>query len=237
MSESGQGTRRPVTVAIDGPAGSGKSSVSKAVAKRRGYAYLDTGAAYRAFAWFAIHRGVPTDDASRVRELIGEFSGRPASALVGTAWQLDGQDITAEIRSDTVSAAVSGYSRLQNVREMLNRLFRTVMGTVDASGIVVEGRDITTVVAPDATVRVLLTARPEVRAARRARQAGRETDVQQVSERIRARDAKDSQVVEFQKPADGVVVVDTSDLTFEESVDRVLSLIDQGTAREDGADQ
>ncbi|WP_298227700.1 (d)CMP kinase, partial [Gryllotalpicola sp.] len=155
----------PVMVAIDGPAGSGKSSVSKAVARRLGYAYLDTGAAYRALAWHARHAGADLDSAESVAASLGSFD-----YAVGTDpddfWvRVDGVDVTEAIRDPAVSAIVSTVARVPAVREHLNALFRSIAAATDRPGIVIEGRDITTVTVPDAPVRILLTASEEVRAA------------------------------------------------------------------------
>ena len=155
-------------IAIDGPAGSGKSSVSTEVARRLGFGYLDTGAAYRALAWHVLESGADTADAEAVLRAAARFPLRQAldpddrTVLVGTA------DVTEAIRDPRVSGAVSGVARVPEVRAQVNDVFRTMVAEAEYPAVVVEGRDITTVVAPDAPVRILLTASPEVRAARRA---------------------------------------------------------------------
>ena len=152
-----------LTIAIDGPAGSGKSSISKEAARRLGYGYLDTGAAYRALAWHVLDRGADTADDAAVLDAAADFpyaiSLDPDDYWVRVA----DTDVTEAIREPRVSAAVSGAARVAAVRERVNDLFRTLVRESGRPGVVVEGRDITTVVAPDAPVRILLTAAPEVR--------------------------------------------------------------------------
>jgi cytidylate kinase (EC 2.7.4.14) len=157
-----------VTIAIDGPAGSGKSSVSKEVARRLGFGYLDTGAAYRALAWHVLDRGADTADETAVLDAAEEFPY--AISLDPDAYwvRVGAADVTDAIREPQVSSAVSGVARVPAVRERVNDLFRALVAESGLPGVVVEGRDITTVVAPDAPVRILLTAAPEVRAARRS---------------------------------------------------------------------
>ena len=222
-------TDTPIVIAIDGPAGSGKSSVSKAVARRRGFAYLDTGAAYRALAWHVLSHGADTSDAAAVVDAAGDFdyaiSTDPDAywVRVGTA------DVTDAIREPRVSEAVSGVARVPAVRERINVLFREIMASTPLAGIVVEGRDITTVVAPDAPVRILLTAAPDVRAARRSAEVQTQ-DAAAVAAALHKRDASDSTVVDFLTAAPGVEVVDSTDLNFEQTVDAVLGVIDTLTA-------
>ena len=155
-------------IAIDGPAGSGKSSVSKAVARRLGYGYLDTGAAYRALAWHVLERGADTADAEAVRSAASEFPLSQQLDPDDRRVLVGGVDVTDAIRDPRVSAAVSGVARVPEVRVQVNEIFRRMVAESAYPAVVVEGRDITTVVAPDAPVRILLTAAPEVRAARRA---------------------------------------------------------------------
>ncbi len=214
----------PVLVAIDGPSGSGKSSVSKEAARRLGYAYLDTGAAYRVLGWLSIARGLDRTDPAAIAALVA--SGAYAPPLDPDRQQIiaDGQDVTAAIRTDEASLAASEVARLIPVREALNEGFRRIAASVDAPGIVVEGRDITTVVAPDAPVRVLLVADPLVRAARRARELG-ESEEEAIAEAMRLRDASDAGVVNFLSAAPGVETLDSSNLDFEQTVAAVLELI------------
>ncbi|SDQ75168.1 (d)CMP kinase [Microbacterium sp. cf332] len=218
----------PVTVAIDGPAGSGKSSVSKQVARVLGFGFLDTGAAYRALAWHVLDRGDDTADADAVVRALDDFD-YAISLDADDHWVRVGDDlVTADIREPRVSAAVSGVARVPEVRERVNVLFRALVAASGSAGVIVEGRDITTVVFPDAPVRILLTASPEVRAARRSAELTGE-DAAAVAEALHRRDASDSQVVDFLTAAPGVVVVDSTDLDFDRTVDAVIDVVRTAT--------
>jgi cytidylate kinase len=211
-------------VAIDGPAGSGKSSVSKQVARRLGYGYLDTGAAYRALAWHALEHGADTSDAASVLDVTSSFA-YAISLDPDDYWVRVGQvDVTDSIRETRVTDAVSGVARVPIVRESVNNLFRTLVAESGRPGVIVEGRDITTVVAPDAPVRILLTAAPEVRAARRSAEVTTQ-DAAAVAAALHQRDASDSAVVDFLTAAPGVDVVDSTHLDFDQTVDAVLGVI------------
>ncbi|GEP48862.1 MULTISPECIES: (d)CMP kinase [Microbacterium] len=218
----------PVTVAIDGPAGSGKSSVSKEVARRLGYGYLDTGAAYRALAWHVLEHGADTSDAVAVLEASGDFE-YAISLDPDEYWvRVGARDVTDAIREPRISEAVSGVARVPVVRETVNGIFRGLVADSGRPGVIVEGRDITTVVAPDAPVRILLTAAPEVRAARRSAELTSH-DAAAVAAALHKRDASDSKVVDFLTAAPGVTVVDSTDLDFTQTVDAVLDVVRAGT--------
>lgn len=213
-------------IAIDGPAGSGKSSVSKAVARRLGFGYLDTGSAYRALAWHVLDRGADTSDAEAVRTAASDFPVVLGLDPDDRTVRVGDVEVTEAIRDPRVSGAVSGVARVAEVRAQVNELFRALVADAAYPAVVVEGRDITTVVAPDAPVRILLTAAPEVRAARRAGElAGENADA--VAAALHKRDASDSAVVDFLNAADGVEVVDSTDLDFSQTIDAVLSVIEQ----------
>lgn len=220
----------PITIAIDGPSGSGKSSVSKAVARTLGLAYLDTGAMYRALAWWCLERGLDLDDQAAVahaaRELPLDVGTDPDAAHVS----VDGTDVTGAIRETRISSQVSAVATNLDVRAELRRRQRELISTLRAQhgGVVVEGRDITTVVAPDADHRILVTASEEARLARRAAELHGGTAQEHLAathDQIVRRDRDDSTVSAFFEPADGVTGLDTSDLTFEESVRAVLDLV------------
>jgi len=200
-----------MVVAIDGPAGAGKSSVARAVATKLGFTYLDSGSMYRAVALAALRARVgPADVASRV------------SIDVGERVLLDGDDVTAEIRAPEVSEAASKAASLPEVRAALVAQQRRLMSDGDW---VAEGRDIGTVVAPDAAVKVFLTASPEARAARRAHELGGDAAMVLAEQVIR--DQRDSEREHSPlRAADDAVTIDTTDLTFEQSVDRVVSLVE-----------
>jgi cytidylate kinase len=213
-----------IVVAIDGPAGSGKSSVSRAAASRLGFDFLDTGAAYRALTWLALERGVDIDDRDAVIALVDDLGYATIAAPGGTIVTVGETDVTAAIREPRITAVVSDVARIPEVRVRLTEMFRAMIAASREAGIVVEGRDITTVVAPDAEVRILLTADEEVRIARRSREltpehAGTATQ-------LRDRDRKDAAVVDFMSAADGVTTLDSTDLDFEQTVAAVLDLVE-----------
>ncbi|MBK0422789.1 (d)CMP kinase [Leucobacter sp. CSA2] len=222
------GAQAPLLVAIDGPAGSGKSSVSRAAAERLGFGILDTGAAYRALAWAALETGTDLDDPAAVEGLMNLWAyditlqgeQRVTVGLVGAS----PIDVTPAIREHSVSGQVSRVSKHPAVRERLNAMFLDIVAGSGLPGVVIEGRDITTVVAPDAPVRILMTASPEIRATRRAGELPGMTHAQVLAD-IEARDAKDALVVDFLNPAPGVTLVDTSDLDFEQSVQAVIDIV------------
>ncbi|MCK6080397.1 (d)CMP kinase [Microbacterium sp. EYE_5] len=218
----------PITIAVDGPAGSGKSSVSKEVSRRLGFGYLDTGAAYRALAWHVLEHGADTSDAAAVVDAAGDFD-YAISLDPDDYWvRVGSTSVTDAIREPRVSSAVSGVARVPVVREQVNTLFRRLVAESGRPGVIVEGRDITTVVAPDAPVRILLTAAPEVRAARRSAELTTQ-DAAAVAAALHKRDASDSQVVDFLTAAPGVTVVDSTDLDFAQTVDAVLDVVRSGT--------
>ncbi|WP_026819677.1 (d)CMP kinase [Arthrobacter castelli] len=215
---------KSLVVAIDGPSGSGKSSVSQEVARRLGLAYLDTGAMYRAVTWHCVNLGLDLDDAVAVeqatRSVELSLSTDPDADFVAVG----GADVTAAIREPDVSTAVSAIATKLGARAELIRMQQQMISDA-GHRMVVEGRDITTVVAPDAEVRLLLTASEEARMARRGMQLGGTQNSRQLSTQVLERDKKDSTVVNFHQAADGVVTVDSSDLDFEETVQAVLDAV------------
>ena len=223
-----------MTVAIDGPAGSGKSSVSREAARRLGFGILDTGAAYRALVWACVQCGVELDDEAAVLAVLGDWeysitllgAQRVEVRLPGSAAAAaEPIDVTAAIRAPEIAARVSAVSRHPRVRERLNEMFRGIVERSGLAGVVIEGRDITTVVAPDAPVRLLLTASAEARAARRAGELPGMSEEQVLSD-LAVRDARDAQVVDFFTPAPGVALIDTTHLDFDGSVRAVIHQID-----------
>ena len=210
----------PIVVAVDGPAGSGKSSVSRAAATRLGYAFLDTGAAYRALTWLALERGIDLDDSGAIVAELADFPYRTEARPEGSHVRVGDADVTIAIREPRISAVVSQIARVPEVREALTAAFRRIIAETRAPGIVVEGRDITTVVAPDAQVRILLTADETVRIARRSAElASADADT---ARQLRERDLKDAQVVDFLTAAEGVTTIDSTELDFEQTVDAVI---------------
>jgi cytidylate kinase len=211
----------PVTdliVTMDGPAGTGKSTVSRAVAARLRIPHLDTGAFYRAGGLAALRSGVDLEDAEQVAKVV---SGISLDQVDGRLL-LDGVDVSNEIRTQAATIASSRVSAHPEVRGLLVAHQRRWVARHENRA-VVEGRDIGSVVFPDATLKVYLDARPEVRARRRADQTG--DSYQNVLEDLTARDRRDStrQTSPLTIP-DGAVVVDTSDMTFEQVVELVVEM-------------
>jgi cytidylate kinase len=215
-------------IAIDGPSGSGKSTVAKAVATRLGLAYLDTGAMYRAAAVWAQRAGL-LDQPEALPALIEQMPLEISLDAADPAVYLAGQDVTELIRTTQVSGAVSKLATVVPARKVLVARQQAIVAANRQPGIVVEGRDITTVVAPDADLRLLITASEAVRLRRRALdqrgQAGAEAIAATRDEVVR-RDRDDSTVAQFMDPPPGVTLLDSSDLTVEETVAAVLSLLE-----------
>lgn len=211
-------------VAIDGPAGSGKSSVSKAAAKVLGYDYLDTGAAYRALSWYALEEGVDTYGHGDVVDALPGFEYQIGTDPEHYFVRVGGEDVTEDIREPRVTTIVSSVARVPEVRSYMVDLFRSIIRASRKPGIVVEGRDITTVVAPDAEVRILLTASEEARMGRRSAEL-RGVDAATTARELSSRDAQDSRVVDFMNAAEGVTTLDSTELDFEQTVQAVVSLV------------
>jgi cytidylate kinase len=224
-------SRRPLVVAVDGPSGSGKSTVSRLVAGRVGLEYLDTGAMYRAVCWACLDRGVDLADEAAVTDVACGLDLEMGTDPEATFVRVDGREVGAEIRATRVSAAVSAVAANQGVRAELRRRQRELIARArvgERHGVVAEGRDITTVVAPDADVRILLTATEKTRLARRAREVHGSDDASALAatrDQVVRRDADDSRVAQFLEAADGVVQLDSSGLTLEETVDTVVAVI------------
>ncbi|WP_344164104.1 (d)CMP kinase [Kribbella yunnanensis] len=220
-------------IAVDGPSGSGKSSTARGVADRLGLRFLDTGATYRAVTWSAIEHGLDLDDtaavAQRARELRLELSTDPLNQFVIA----DGTDVTAAIREPRISERVSKIATNLDVRKELIRRQREIIDEAQPSGgIVVEGRDIATVVATDAELKVLLTADQEARLARRgAELAVGSVTAEQLRDQIVRRDADDSTVADFQVASDGAVTIDSTDLSLEEVIDVISRLAKEASPR------
>ena len=213
-----------LVIAIDGPSGSGKSTTSKGVAKALGLAYLDTGAMYRAIACAYLDAGVePTDTAGVIAATLGavvEISTDPDVERV----VVNGVEVTQRIREPEISAKVSAVSTIPECRENLVARQRAIIAAAPL-GIIAEGRDITTVVAPDADVRLLLTADPEIRMARRQADLGGGIDAAQLADQVLRRDRDDSKLVNFTTAADGVTQLDCTFLSLQETIDAVLDLV------------
>jgi cytidylate kinase len=234
-------TNRAV-VAIDGPSGSGKSSTSRGVARALGLAYLDTGAMYRAMAWYMLDRRVDVTDPSAVAQRAAEPTLVSTTDPDSPAISVDGVDVSEPIRGEAVTGAVSPVAAVPEVRTRLVELQRAVVAEARAAGrgIVVEGRDIGSVVLPDATAKVYLTADPAARAARRALEdAGRtggkaphDDHVAATAASLAARDAIDSgRATSPLVRADGAVEVDGTYLTLDEVIGTVVGIVADACAR------
>lgn len=212
---------------MDGPSGSGKSSTSRGVAQRLGLRYLDTGAMFRAVTWWMLQHGVDVEDPAAVAAHADDpvlVSGTDPAAPTIT---VDGTDVAGPIRSPEVTKAVSPVSAVPEVRARLLRDQRAIIGD---GGIVVEGRDIGTVVAPDAPVKVYLTADPEARATRRAAEMTG-SDVTATRDDLLRRDRYDSgRATAPLAMADGAHHIDTTPYTLDEVIDQVVALVEKAAA-------
>lgn len=218
---------RPI-VAIDGPAGAGKSSVAKGVAERLGYIYVDTGAMYRAVALKVIREKIAVSDHAAIAALARRLDIRFEKVGDEQRIFVDGEDVTEAIRTAEATRLSSPVSAIKGVRKRLVELQRK-MG--ERGGIVMEGRDIGTVVFPNAEVKVFLTASAGERARRRTdqlRQMGVEADVQQIAAEISERDLRDSSRSEAPlKQAPDAVLIETDGLTLEQVIEAVIAVHDQ----------
>ena len=214
-------------IAIDGPAGAGKSTIAKALAERLGLQYLDTGAMYRAITFAAVQRGIDVDDRTAVAALAREVPLDIGRVTV----VVDGIDATTAIRRPDITAAVSSVASNSEVRAELRARQRA---WADArGGGVIEGRDIGSVVFPDADLKLYLTASPRVRAERRVAEAG--GDVDEIERAIAVRDRSDSSRADSPlKEADNSVTVDTTGLTITEVLDRIVELLDAASQGREG---
>ncbi|MFW6203954.1 MAG: (d)CMP kinase [Actinomycetota bacterium] len=216
-----------LVVAIDGPSGSGKSTVARRVASSFGLRYLDTGAMYRALTWWLLEQQVDLADADQAGRLARELPLTMGTDPAEPTVHVGDRDVSTAIRTTRITDAVSTVAANPGVRAEMRRRQRAV---VDEGDVVVEGRDITTVVAPDAPVRVLLTAHADTRLARRAKErhgADDEHALARTRDEIVQRDARDAAVSEFLEAAEGVTVVDSSHLTIDETVAAVIALVEQ----------
>lgn len=210
-----------IVVAVDGTSGSGKSSTCRGVARRLGLRYLDTGAQFRAMTWWLLRQGVDVHDPVAVAARAGEPRIESGTDPAGPTIHVDGTDVGTAIRTDEVNAAVSPVSTVPEVRARLLALQRDIIGS---GGIVVEGRDIGSVVWPQAEVKVFLTADAEARAARRAAEEGG-SDLAATEQSLRDRDRIDSgrAAAPLVMP-DGAIQLDTTSYTLDEVVDLVIGL-------------
>ncbi len=216
-----------INIAIDGPAGAGKSSIAKLVAREMGIVYVDTGAMYRAMALACLDAGIDLDDESKVSTTIEsvsieiQYEGGTQHVILG------GNDVSTTIREERVGKGASSIARYTAVRERLVALQRDLAAKQD---VIMDGRDIGTVVLPNASLKIFLTASSRVRAKRRyleLQEKGEDCDLDAIEKDIIARDEQDmNREVSPLKQAEDAVLVDTSDMTIEEVVAKIRSLAD-----------
>ena len=212
-------------IAIDGPGGAGKSTISKAVSKELGFIYVDTGALYRAIGLYCLRNGIKTDDADKVSSALSDVSVDFTYIDGEQRVMLNGEDVSTDIRLPEVSMAASNVSAIPSVREFLLELQRKIAREKD---VLMDGRDIGTVILPDAQLKIFLTASAEVRAKRRFDELtakGKEVNYDDVLRELIERDYQDShREIAPLKQADDAVLVDTSDMTFDEVKETIIQL-------------
>ncbi len=216
------GESHKLIITIDGPAGAGKSTISKKVAKRLGFLYLDTGAMYRACALFMKKQCIPLDDEDKVSYMLKDFSIDFCKGCVF----LNGKDVSLQIRTPEIDKAASQVSRIQAVRDKLSFLQKKIASDTDT---VVEGRDMGTVVFPDADLKIFLTASPEERARRRQKQLAEQGNIISfdiILQQIKKRDKADTErSIAPLKPAKDAKIIDSSDMTADEVVEEIIKFL------------
>lgn len=223
----GKTSKAGLVIAVDGPSGSGKSTVSKQVARELSLAYLDTGAMYRCATWWVVREGIDLDDEPAVADAVKRMPLDMPLDPDNQTIICDGVDITQEIRSPEITRVVSKVAANMQVREELIRRQREIIASA-RKGIIAEGRDITSVVAPDATVRVIITASEEARLARRSLEVRGSADkdaVEATKDEVLRRDSDDLKVNDFMTAKDGVTLIDSSQLGIDEVVSAVIALV------------
>jgi cytidylate kinase len=220
----------PIVVAVDGPSGSGKSSTARGVAQRLGLAYLDTGAMYRAITWALLQRGVDLHDSVAVEAAAEDIKLTSGTDPSNPTIEADGVDVSDPIRGPEVTSNVSLVAAVAGIRTLMVEAQRDAIAAA-TDGIVVEGRDIGTVVVPDASVKVFLVADAQARARRRATELGHsDADATQVD--LARRDQLDSsRTVSPLTKATDAVEIDGTDMSLDEVIDTVAALVEEARAR------
>ena len=215
-----------VNIAIDGPAGAGKSTLARKAAEKLGYIYVDTGALYRTVGLYSIRKGYDTKDAEKVISTLGDIDIRLGFTDEGQRVYLNGEDVSDAIRTPEASMGASNVSAIPKEREFLLDLQKEIAKNNDC---LMDGRDIGTVVLPDAQVKIFLTASPETRAKRRYDELvlkGSDVTFQEVLDDLIKRDYQDThREIAPLKAADDAEILDTSPLTFDESLEAILAVI------------
>ena len=217
-----------INIAIDGPSGAGKSTISREIARQKGYIYLDTGALYRAAGLFVKNRGIDKADTAAIAALAGELSITLGYENGLQRVFLNGEDVTGDIRTPDISMYASAVSAVSEVRAALLSIQRDIAAQND---VIMDGRDIGTVVLPHAQVKIFLTASPECRAERRLAELlekGEKVTLDAVLSDMKTRDANDARrAVAPLKPADDAVILDTTGNDFAQSVAAILKIIEE----------
>lgn len=211
---------KPLVVAVDGPAAAGKSTVARLVAEKLGVPYLDTGSIYRAIAWLLSSEGIAADDEAAIKKVLCEMK----IGLGGGRVVMNGTDVTDAIRTPEIDRLVSPVSALKCVRDSILAVQRAQA----EGGLVADGRDIGTVVLPDADLKIFLTASAEERASRRCKERlarGEEADYEDILRQVNERDRADmNREISPLRPAPGAVILDTTEMSLEEVVEVIASL-------------
>ena len=231
-------SRVGITIAIDGPAGSGKSTVSKELASRLGIGYLDTGAMYRALTWYVLDRGIDWSDGEAVARAAQEMPLRLDSDPADPHVWIGQREVTKEIREPRIALEIKHVSTNLDVRAWMagDQRKRMMEARLGGSGMIAEGRDITTVVCPDADVRVLLLADQEARLRRRTLELYGDATAEHmeiVRAQVEGRDRADAEVSEFMVAAPGVSTVDSTGLDVRGVCEAIIRLVDDDLARRD----
>jgi cytidylate kinase len=214
---------KPLVIAVDGPSGSGKSSVCRAVATQLDLDYLDTGSMYRAVTWLVQSNAIELSDTDKIAELVAAADVVPSTDPAEPGIKVGSIDVSVPIRSEVVTLGVSAVSAVPQVREIMVKLQREIVANSRA-GIVVEGRDICAVVLPDALVKLFITADPNARAARRAKEVG--ADLSVTNESMAKRDLADStRVMSPLEIAQDATVIDTTHMELHAVINQVLDLV------------